>query len=324
MILYRIKLILFCLDGRLSLWYTFSAKHQYAETEVKNVYFLLLLSIAAASLNSIVLRKAKASKPENVFFLNLIVSLMWCVILFIATGGHITVNTEVLFWGILYGITQTVFTLLKTAAMNTGSVTVTTLIGNSSLLITVAVSLVIWKETVTAFDIIGLALLLIAIFLCTYTKGAAKSGEYTPSWKYFALLFLLSAAAVGIVFKAFGKSGNLEHCGDMMFISSVVMIISNLAICLVAGGLKPTSIAAHGKSFIVFAVLSGILSCLYNRLNVFLTGNMDSLIFFPSFNGGVIFLSAVLSAILCGEKLGKAKLWGLAVGIFAICVIGIL
>ena len=84
------------------------------------------------------------------------------------------------------------------------------------------------------------------------------------------------------------------------------------------------NIAAHSRSFIAFAVLSGILSCLYNRLNVFLTGNMDALIFFPSFNGGVVLLSAVLSALICGERLKTTQLIGLAVGISAICLIGIL
>ena len=288
------------------------------------MYFMLLLSVIAASFNSVVLNKAKASKLENVFFLNLIVSLIWCVILFATNKGHISANPQVLFWGILYGLTQTCFILFKTAAMNTGSVTVTTLIGNSSLLISILVSLIIWNEQVTVADIIGLGLLVIAIFLCTYTKDAAKAANHTPSWKYYVLFFLLSAAGVGIVFKAFGKSGNLEYCGDMMFISSIVMIISNLVICFFTGGLKPQNIAAHSRSFVVFAVLSGILSCLYNRLNVFLTGNMDALIFFPSFNGGVVFLSAVLSALICGERLKITQLIGLAVGISAICLIGIL
>ena len=288
------------------------------------MYFMLLLSVIAASFNSVVLNKAKASKLENVFFLNLIVSLIWCVILFGTNKGHISANPQVLFWGILYGLTQTCFILFKTAAMSTGSVTVTTLIGNSSLLISILVSLIIWNEQVTVADIIGLGLLVIAIFLCTYTKDAAKAANHTPSWKYYVLFFLLSAAGVGIVFKAFGKSGNLEYCGDMMFISSIVMIISNLVICFFTGGLKPQNIAAHSRSFVAFAVLSGILSCLYNRLNVFLTGNMDALIFFPSFNGGVVFLSAVLSALICSERLKITQLIGLAVGISAICLIGIL
>ena len=158
---------------------------------------MLLLSVIAASFNSVVLNKAKASKLENVFFLNLIVSLIWCVILFGTNKGHISANPQVLFWGILYGLTQTCFILFKTAAMNTGSVTVTTLIGNSSLLISILVSLIIWDEQVTVADIIGLGLLVIAIFLCTYTRDAAKSANRTPSWKYYVLFFLLSVAGVG-------------------------------------------------------------------------------------------------------------------------------
>ncbi len=288
------------------------------------MYYMLLFSIAAASFNSVLLNKAKVSKNGDVFPFNLIVSLIWCAILFVANKGQVTISPQIIFWGILYGLTQTCFISFKTAAMSTGSVAITTLIGNSSLLISIFVSLIIWKEQVTIADIIGLALLAAAIFMCTYTKDATKSTKHNRLWKYFAVLFLIFAAGVGIVFKAFGKSGNLEYCGDMMFVSSIVMIISNLVICLATGNLKQNKITAHSKSFIAFAVVSGILSCLYNRLNIFLTGNMDALIFFPSFNGGVMFLSAVLSALICREKLRFTQIIGLVVGIFAICLIGIL
>lgn len=288
------------------------------------MYYMLLFSVIAASFNSVVLNKARVGKKEDVFPFNLVVSLMWCIIFFIANKGHISVSTKILLWGIVYGLTQTCFILFKTAAMSTGSVTVTTLIGNSSLLISILVSLIVWKEKITAADIIGLVLLVIAIFLCTYTKDASKSVNHTSLWKYYALLFLLSAAGVGIVFKAFGKSGNLEHCGDMMFVSSIVMIISNFVICFFTGGFKLQNIALRSKGFVAFAVLSGILSCLYNRLNVFLAGNMDALIFFPAFNGGVLFLSAALSAFICCERLKITQLIGLAAGISAICLMGIL
>ena len=288
------------------------------------MYYMLLFSVIAASFNSVVLNKARVGKKEDVFPFNLVVSLMWCIIFFIANKGHISVSTKILLWGIVYGLTQTCFILFKTAAMSTGSVTVTTLIGNSSLLISILVSLIVWKEKITAADIIGLVLLVIAIFLCTYTKDASKSINHTSLWKYYVLLFLLSSAGVGIVFKAFGKSGNLEHCGDMMFVSSIVMIISNLVICFFTGGFKLQNIALRSKGFVAFAVLSGILSCLYNRLNVFLAGNMDALIFFPAFNGGVLFLSAALSAFICRERLKITQLIGLTAGISAICLMGIL
>ena len=102
------------------------------------MYYLLLLSVVAASFNSVVLNIAKVSKKEKIFPFNLIVSMVWCIILFIANKGHISLSYQVLFWGILYGLTQTCFILFKTAAMSTGSVSITTLIGNSSLFISIS------------------------------------------------------------------------------------------------------------------------------------------------------------------------------------------
>lgn len=286
------------------------------------MYYLLILSIAAASLNSIVLNKAQASGKDEIFKFSFLCTAVWCVVLFAANGFTVRINSQVLLWGIVYGITQTLFILFKTAAMSTGSVAVTTLIGNSSLLISVAVSLIIWREKIGLIDIIGLIMLLLGICLCTYKK---TDEGYRPKWKYYAVLFLVFAAGVGITFKAFGKSGNLDYCGDMMFVSSVVMLIAYFSISMLTGGVKVDKPACGNKhKFVCFALLSGVLSCIYNRLNVFLSGSLDAIIFFPSFNGGVIFLSALLSVCMCGEKLAPRQVLGLVLGIIAICVIGIL
>lgn len=286
------------------------------------MYYLLGLSVLAASFNSIVLNKAQVNKKTKIFAFNLIVSLVWCIILFVVSKGSIRLNVQVLFWGIAYGITQALFVLFKTAAMSSGSVSITTLIGNTSLLISVFVSLLIWKETISVIDVLGLCLLLVSIFLCTYKKTEAS---YTSKWKYYAVFFLIFAAGVGIVFKAFGKSGNLEYCGDMMFVSALVMVICYLVACLFTGGWHLKNAASGEKSkFVIYAIACGSLSCLYNRLNIFLSGSMDAIIFFPVFNGGVVLLSALFSVLLCKEKLAQKQKIGLLIGIIAISVIGIL
>lgn len=154
------------------------------------MYYMLLFSVIAASFNSVVLNKARVRKKEDVFPFNLIVSLIWLIILFIVNKGHISALPEILFWGILYGLTQTCFILFKTAAMSTGSVSVTTLIGNSSLLISIFVSLIVWKEKITAADIIGLAVLAIAIFMCTYTKKSGFVNNTHPVMEILCRIFL--------------------------------------------------------------------------------------------------------------------------------------
>lgn len=286
------------------------------------MYYLLGLSILAASFNSIVLNRSGANKKETVFKFNFLCSLVWCVILFFANNCTLHLASPVILWGVLYGTAQTCFLLCKTGAMSTGSVSVTTLIGNSSLLISIFVSLVLWKEAVTSIDIAGLVILCVSIFMCTYKKTENK---YKPCWKYFVVFFFLFAASVGIIFKAFGKSGNLAYCGDMMLFSAIIMTFTSFIISLfVRGTSSENQEKSDKRKFLLFALGSGILSCLYNRLNILLAGNIDSIIFFPAFNGGVTLLSILLSVFFLKEKLLLPQKIGLITGIISICIIGIL
>lgn len=286
------------------------------------MYYLLVMSVLLASFNSIILKESGAIKKETVFKFNFLSSLVWCVLLFFSNTCTLHINSQVIFWGVLYGVAQTGFLWFKTAAMGTGSVSVTTLIGNSSLLISLFVSLILWKESVTSNDIAGLILLGISIFLCTYRKS---DKQYTPGWKYYVVFFLLFAASVGIIFKGFGKSGNIEYCGDMMLFSAIIMLFGNFVVTLITKeGSLVISDKKRKRNFLLSAVGSGFLSCLYNRLNIFLAGSIDAIIFFPGFNGGVVLLSTFLSVILLKEKLLILQKIGLFIGAISICVIGIL
>lgn len=284
------------------------------------MYYLLVLSILVASVNSVFLKKAKVVERNQIIKFNLIAAFEWCIIFLLINKGNIHLNTQVVFWGIVYGLTQALFILFKTAAMNSGSVSVTTLIGNSSLLISVFFCAIVWNEKITVVDIVGLLILLVALFLCTYKKS---NSTYTSKWKYFAFFFLVFAALVGIVFKAFGKTGNLDYCDDMMFVSAVVMLICYLISGFAFGGFNfKSSDKTYTKYFLIYAIICGILSCLYNRLNIYLTANLNAIIFFPSFNGGVILALALLSSVFCKEKITLKQKLGILIGIIAICLIG--
>ena len=285
---------------------------------------LLLFSIFAASLNSAVLHKADLSEKGAIYKFNLFGTLVWCVCLFIANGGRLHFDANTLLWGCIYGITQALFILFKTAAMNSGPVSITTLIGNCSLVVSVVVCFILWEEPISLADMIGLALLMLGLTLATYKKS---SGTFTKKWAVLSLVFLVLGAGVGITFKGFSKSGGTAYTSDMMIVAAFVMLISYTVICLFVGGfaLKPTSHAKKEKRlFIILALVSGLLSCLYNRLNIYLSGALDGVIFFPSFNGGVVVLSTVVSMIIFKEKLSAKQLIGLLLGISGICIIGIL
>ena len=283
------------------------------------MYFLLAVSVFAASFNSVLLNKSGASGKDTVFKFNFLCSIVWCILLFLANGCTLHINFQVVLWGVLYGIAQICFLVFKTLSMSTGSVSVTTLIGNSSLLISIFVSLALWKEKVSVTDIVALLFLCLAIFLCTYKKS---DKQCTGGWKYYVFFFFVFAASVGLIFKGFGKVVNLKYCGDMMLLSAMVMTLGNLVVGCFTGG-KLVAGKQNLKAFLLFALGSGILSCLYNRLNIYLAGSVDAIIFFPCFNGGVVLLSTLLSVAFLKEKLFTVQKIGLIIGVISICVIGI-
>ena len=176
-------------------------------------------------------------------------------------------------------------------------------------------------------DVLGLSVLLVGIFLTTFKK---TNESYNRKWLIYSALFFVCAAGVGLTFKAFSKSASPEMAGDMMLFSSIVMLISYTIICLFTGGFKSEKEKNINKDskdeqklFIIYALCSGFLSCVYNRLNIFLAGELPGVVFYPSFNGGVVFLSMTLSILLLREKLSRKQIVGIAIGIIGICIIGV-
>ena len=81
------------------------------------MYLWLCLSISAASLYSILLHGYPANEKGNIFKLNLFASLSWIVLLFIFNKCTVTLNKEILLWGVGYGIVQALFVLFKAKAI---------------------------------------------------------------------------------------------------------------------------------------------------------------------------------------------------------------
>jgi len=161
------------------------------------------------------------------------------------------------------------------------------------------------------------------IILCTYKKAKET---FTLRWKIYTFFFLVFASSVGIVFKAFSKNEASNYSGDMMLVSATVMAVTYFFISLVLGGWRFKGQAIDKKELILFvgyALISGLFSCVYNRLNIYLTGMLDGVIFFPSFNGGVILLSTILSVLLIKERLQLKQVLGIFIGIVGICIIGV-
>ena len=65
----------------------------------------------------------------------------------------------------------------------------------------------------------------------------------------------------------------------------------------------------------------GVAGCVYNRLNIYLSGAMANAVFFPLFNGGNIILSTLAGWLLFRETLSKMQIVGIACGMAAVVLV---
>lgn len=280
-------------------------------------YLLLCLSILFASANNLLLHRfgnRALDSPGGVLLFNAAVSGIWVIIL----GGTAIVSGGLRFdagsvcWGILYGVVTAAFLFFKMQAMATGPVSLTAFIGCASLLISTGFGVFVLGEGAGVLQTVGVAILMIALFLVVSPKN--DHGE--KSWKLWCSGFFTCSAAVGIIFKLHQRSGSASKINEMMFAAALTSVLLFTVMSFAVSEKhrpKPIPVTAVG-----YLIACGIAGCVYNRLNIFLAGQLPSVVFYPTFNGSVILISTLCGLIFFKEKLKARQAVGIAAGAAAL------
>ena len=154
-------------------------------------------------------------------------------------------------------------------------------------------------------------------------------------WLIAALGGTLFSGLVGVVQKLFGTLANSYSLDLFLFVAFamiVVLSVSTYCFCLVKDKLKKdkNEVVVNDKTkkinkltALLFMVLLGVVMGGINKLNTYLAGVLPSIIMFPSTNGGVIVVTAIMSAIIFKEKLSKKQIFSISLGFIAIIIIAI-
>ena len=68
-------------------------------------------------------------------------------------------------------------------------------------------------------------------------------------------------------------------------------------------------------------VVCGVGTAMNHKLNLYLSGAMDSAVFFPVFNGSVLVLTVVMAVVLFHERLSLKKWIGVIFGSIAVMLL---
>jgi drug/metabolite transporter (DMT)-like permease len=159
---------------------------------------------------------------------------------------------------------------------------------------------------------------------CTFAVDTTGDSDKKGGIKWFLLciLALIASAGIGLMQKVHQTS---EYKGELMGFLIISFctgaVISALAYLLLHR--KETALCGKPERKPLLPIVALVATCgigvaVNHSFNLFLSGAMDTSIFFPVINGLPLLASLIVSFVIFKEKLKKKQLFGFAIGIVAL------
>ncbi len=225
---------------------------------------------------------------------------------------------------LLYGALLIAAQWFYTAALSSGNVALCSTVYSMGFILPTLSGALLWNESFSPLDLCGV-LCSVAAILCSGLVGRRRDTE--KGYRYFLPLTvaMLASGGLGIVQKTQQRSDVAGERGAFLLIAFLIAAGASVLVALLLGrrqgASRDASSAALMRSMLGTAALVGAFFGCCNLLNTLLAGMLDSAIFFPTLNIGVILISTVTAIPIYRERLKKKDLCVLLLGIGAILLL---
>lgn len=295
------------------------------------IYILLVIATLIATSKSLIFKKigTTSSSLNNVFLLNSFTFLFALIIAFFIAGrdlpGIVNAAPYTILLAAAFSAIMLFTQVTQIIAMSLGSTASTTLIYSCGFLIPIIVSVIFWDEAVSAFQLIGVLLLLIALYLIV--NPGRDSFKASKKWIFFSFLSMSLSGFSAVFQKIQQRSDFASELPYFLIFAFLFSSIISCAMHFIIGKIRKTPIKIDKQEktkLIKQAFISGTVLGLANLMNFTLAGKIPSVIQFPIYNIGSMILTGILSIPLFHEKQTKKQVIGFLLGCAAIAIIGML
>ena len=197
-------------------------------------------------------------------------------------------------------------------------ITISTISNKMSMIIPILIGLILFKETITFFKILGIILAIGAIIIASKEDGNSKLSK--KHLIILLLLFLGQGMADGIL--NWTQKNMLSQENMNLFFAITFLAAGLIGSFFLIFQIERSKVKFDKKS-IVWGIVLGIpnyLTLLY-FIKSLKNGLLDSFQIFPIVNMGVIILCTVSSILIFNEKVSLSKWVGIGIGVLAIFMI---
>ena len=282
-----------------------------------------MIATLTAALMVTLLRKCISKSSNGVYtclIYDLVISATAIIILLFVGVGSASAFTVGL--AMVFGLMIFSQQLSYIKALETGSFSYTTIITSLSLLIPSFSGAIFWGEPLSWGKLVGVGFMIPTIVLSVNGKSDSPSRS-EKSWLAWCFTAFACGGLVGVIQKLHQRSDYKSESTEFLWFSFVFCFVYALATLLVTGRKNRHQGRHIGVGIIAMMVLAGAFYTANHCLNLYLSGKIDSIIFFPAVNGGGLLLTLLLAAIIFKEKLAPKQWVGIACGITSILLIAL-
>lgn len=283
-----------------------------------NVILLLFVVIGVTAQN--VARKAYSLKMNGgEITFSALVTVTALLIFVITSGGKLNFNPEIFGYAILFAISFGISTVALLPAIETGSLSLTSLIMSYSLIIPTLYGIIALGEEVKITLISGIIILLISLLLINIKKDE-ENKKISLKWVIYVSLVFAGNGMCSTVQKVQQIKFDGMYKNEFMIIALLIVLIVLFTVSL----FKEKNIAGTViKKGFFFYVFCGIDNSLVNLMTMIIATTMPASVSFPVISAGGIIMTASVSMFVYKEKFSKFKKAGFVLGITAIILLSI-
>ena len=287
---------------------------------------LIVLSVIASALIGILRGKYAKSYPMSGVYLwrfnfyQNIFCFLSILLIYLFSGTKFSFSV----FSVLLGAALAVANILSLEgvlqAQACGSFAYTSVIVALSAIIPSMSGPVLFGEKVTVSQFAGIGLMIICIILSPGNDGGERRAV-NLKWLLFCTVAFVFSGAVGVVQKI--HQNNAAHKAEMpallLTCFFVSFAISGIRLITERGRMKKSgeSLNKLTLAVLLFPAVSGLCFAFPHTINLFLSGRLASVVFFPTINLCPMLLTMLYAVFGFKERL-TAKQWaGIAVGILS-------
>jgi drug/metabolite transporter (DMT)-like permease len=292
--------------------------------EDMNTTVILILSLTAALVGSITKKYYTDKEPTGLsggFVFNAVSSLIAAVVL-LCWGRFGTLSIFTLVLGVAFGAVTALQGITNIAALQVGPMSYTSVIISFSTLISALSGVMFFDERLDWPQIVGIVLMLASFVLATKNDGNEKKANL--KWIFLCLIAFIATGGIGVMQKAHQSSTFKDELNAFL----IVAFVSSAIICAIFStilkkresrfvGEKAKEKKSKKQVWLLLGIMiaSGVCVAVNNKFNLYLSGVMDSAVFFPIVNGGGLVLTTIVAVLLFKEKLTIKQWIGVVIGI---------